>query len=596
MRQTTIGTLLASIALCVLIALPDTSALARGGFGGHGGRGGGFAGHGGGGGGGGVRSFGGGGGGVRSFGGGGGGIRSFGGGGGGIRSFGGGGGGIRSFGGGGRSFRGFAAPGRGGASIRGFAAHGRGGSVRGLAVHRGTSHGPSGRGFAAHPSGRRFAAGAHGQRGAGQRYAGRRAEGRGRAAGLTSRQGLAGARELRGAHREFGRAGVGRTLTGRQFAHNQYAAQHFRGLHDFNRHGFNRNAFGEGHKWDKWGHHFWAAGWNRWGWGWGGWAGPVFWPFFYGDVFTFVFWPYDYYDPFWDYGLDYLLASIFAPGPFFGPEYGYLPDYYSYEGAPNIYYGYAGPSRGGQKTAKLTQADREALAETNAAALESCAGLAPDVTELPFDRIRRTVKVTEDQKAAFADLKSASEKANDTVKASCPKDIPLTPISRLEAAAKRLDAMIEGVDIVRSPLASFYDELNDEQKKLFEQISGSGRGTERGLDRLCGPQSAEIAKLPVQRIEQVIQPTAQQQGPFDDLKRATDDAASALQGSCPTQIPHSPVARLDAVKARLGAMVDALNIVRPKLRDFYASLTDDQKAKFNTIGPPPEASSQQSQR
>ncbi len=51
MRHITIRTLIASIALSVLIALPDTSVLARGGFGGHGGGGGG----------GGHRSFGGGG-------------------------------------------------------------------------------------------------------------------------------------------------------------------------------------------------------------------------------------------------------------------------------------------------------------------------------------------------------------------------------------------------------------------------------------------------------------------------------------------------------------------------------------------------------
>jgi hypothetical protein len=538
MWQIKIGIFVASIALSVLIALADTSAFAGGhdrgghGGGGHGGGGGGGFGHGG--------------------------------------------------GGGAFAHGGFGGLGHGGVGIRGFAIHGPSGTFHGLAVHRGGPHGPSVRAFAAHPSGRHYAAGGHGHRGyLGQHYAHRPMEGHARAAALPSRRGLAGAHELRGAHREFSRT------------HNQYAAQHFRGLHDFTHHGFNRNAFGERHKWDRWGHHFWAAGWNRWGWGWGGWAGPVFWPFFYGDVFTFAFWPYDYYGPFWDYGLDFLLASIFAPGPFFGPEWGYLPDYYGYEGVPNIYYGYAGPSRGGVKTAKL---NRAALAETNAAALESCGGLAPDVTNLPFDRIQRTVKVTADQEAALDDLKSASDKANDIVKASCPKDIPLTPISRLEAAAKRLDAMIQAVQIVRSPLASFYDELNDEQKKRFEEMSGSGRRTEIGLDRLCGAQSADIAKLPVQRIEQVVQPTAQQEGPFDDLKRATEDAANVLQGSCPTQIPQSPVARLDAVKARLTAMIDALNIIRPKLTDFYTSLNDEQKARFNTIGPAPEASSQQFQR
>ena len=60
-------------------------------------------------------------------------------------------------------------------------------------------------------------------------------------------------------------------------------------------------------------------------------------------------------------------------------------------------------------------------------------------------------------------------------------------------------------------------------------------------------------------------------------------------------MPQTPVARLDAVKARLSAMVDALKTIRPKLEDFYALLNDEQKARFNTIGPPPQAASAQPQ-
>ena len=41
------------------------------------------------------------------------------------------------------------------------------------------------------------------------------------------------------------------------------------------------------------------------------WAGPVFWPFAFGDIFSFALWPY--YDPFWDYGPDWLYASVFWP-------------------------------------------------------------------------------------------------------------------------------------------------------------------------------------------------------------------------------------------------------------------------------------------
>ena len=61
-------------------------------------------------------------------------------------------------------------------------------------------------------------------------------------------------------------------------------------------------------------------------------------------------------------------------------------------------------------------------------------------------------------------------------------------------------------------------------------------------------------------------------------------------------VPKSPVARLDTVETRLNAMTGAIKSVRPDFQNFYASLNDEQKAKFNTIGPPPKATSSPSQR
>jgi hypothetical protein len=83
----------------------------------------------------------------------------------------------------------------------------------------------------------------------------------------------------------------------------------------------------------------------------------------------------------------------------------------------------------------------------------------------------------------------------------------------------------------------------------------------------------------VQRIELVVQPTAQQQSAFDNLKKAAQKAGDQLQSSCPTAVPLSPVAR------RYGR-----NTAK---RDggCYASLSDEQKAKFNTMGPAPKAAS-----
>ena len=40
------------------------------------------------------------------------------------------------------------------------------------------------------------------------------------------------------------------------------------------------------------------------------------------------------------------------------------------------------------------------------------------------------------------------------------------------------------------------------------------------------------------------------------------------------------------MKQRLDAMLEAIKIVQPALEAFYGSLTDEQKAHFNQLGPP----------
>jgi hypothetical protein len=402
-------------------------------------------------------------------------------------------------------------------------------------------------------------------------------------------------------------------LTHNQLTHNQFAAQNFHGLNNFNRTGFNRNAFGNNGQWNHWGGHFWGAGWNNWGWGWGGWAGPVFWPFVLGDVLSFVFWPDAYYDPFWAYGPPFVFASIFAPGPYFGPDYGYGPDYYGYGyrpdysgygygrsfsgygGSPNIYYNYAG----GQNIATTDQADRQALAEVNNEAVQSCAALAPGVTNLPVEQIRQKIHPTADQEAALEDLSAAMSRANETIQSSCPTTVPLTPIARLDAAEQRLDATIHAMDVIRAPLERFYNSLSDEQKQQLNAMNGSkdsstasARGAENQV-ALCQQQSGSLISLPIQRIEQVVQPMSQQQRAFDELKATTQQAAEELQSSCPTAVPQSPVARLATAETRLKAVAHAVVSVGPALENFYSALNDEQKARFNMMGPPPRAASSQ---
>jgi ABC-type transporter MlaC component len=252
----------------------------------------------------------------------------------------------------------------------------------------------------------------------------------------------------------------------------------------------------------------------------------------------------------------------------------------------------------GRYAARTEQADRQALTETNTAALEGCTGLAPGVTNLPIDQIRKTVHPTTDQEAALDDLSAASSQASDVIKSSCPSSVPLTPIGRLEAAEQRLDATIKAIQVVRSPLERFYQALSDEQRQRFNAMNGSSeRAPSVGnMAVACSQGAGSLIDLPVQRIEQVVQPTEQQQSAFDNLKKATQKAGEQLQSSCPSAVPKSPVARVGTVETRLTAMADAMKSVRPDLQNFYASLSDEQKAKFNTIGPPPKAASSPPQR
>jgi hypothetical protein len=220
------------------------------------------------------------------------------------------------------------------------------------------------------------------------------------------------------------------------------------------------------------------------------------------------------------------------------------------------------------------------------------------VTNLPIDQIRQTVHPTADQEAALDDLSAASTRASDVIKSSCPSSVPLTPLGRLDASEQRLDATIKAIQLVRSPLEKFYEALNDEQRQRFNAMNGSTRGAPStgNMVAACSQGTGNFIDLPAQRIEQVVQPTAQQQSAFDDLKKAAQKAGDQLQASCPTAVPKSPVARVDTVETRLTAMADAIKSVRPDLQNFYASLSDEQKAKFNTIGPPPKAGSSPPQR
>ncbi|MHB8885099.1 MAG: Spy/CpxP family protein refolding chaperone [Methylovirgula sp.] len=366
------------------------------------------------------------------------------------------------------------------------------------------------------------------------------------------------------------------------------AARKFHAIHGLEPHGFNRNAFGDMWKWNHWARDHWGAGWNYWGSGWGYWTGSVFSPFLYGDALSFALWPDALYDSFFAYGPDYLFASIFSPGPLYGAvdEASYpLFDVYGYPPDARKYYGYY---------RRQHHRRRAAAATDSASPAADCSGLAPGIASLPIDRIKRAIRATTQQTEILTQLETASTRAETILQGSCPSTPPLTPVGRLDAVATRLHAMIQAIGILRTPLTTLDESLDDKQRERLASLGGRSKyrhagvamsqAPARDLAALCKKQSAGFTLLPVQRIEDIVKPTPPQKAAFEALKSASTTAAANLDASCPGDVPETLAGRLDAVVNRLNALAEAVSIVKPPLTKFYATLSDEQKARFNVIG------------
>jgi hypothetical protein len=305
-----------------------------------------------------------------------------------------------------------------------------------------------------------------------------------------------------------------------------------------------------------------------------GWIGPLFWPYAYFDIFDYAFWIDDYYDdPFWDYGYPDIYASLFVP-------YGY-----------DELVGYSTTGRVRVASARsATRSARQTTTTLSNRLSQMCGSDARDVATWPTDQIRDLVQPTADQRAALDDLANASVKASQIIKQACPSEVALTPVGRLDAMGQRVHAMLQAIDVVRPPLAKFYDSLSDEQKARFNAVSArgeSGNGKQnkgRSLAESCGKAASELTAWPQSDIEQAVQPNDTQRQSLDRLKDAAAKAADMLQSACPSGTPITPVARLDAIAKRLAAMRDAVKTVRTALVPFYDSLSDEQKARFNEVG------------
>jgi hypothetical protein len=177
------------------------------------------------------------------------------------------------------------------------------------------------------------------------------------------------------------------------------------------------------------------------------------------------------------------------------------------------------------------------------------------------------------------------------LKAGCPKDLPSVPTGRLAAMESRLQVMLAAVQTVRPALERFYQSLSDEQKARFNAIApaadpDAAAKDQRDLTRFCDEKAPGVTDLPIDRIAQAVQPTPAQRAALDELKDASVKAAEGLKVNCPIYQTLTPTGRVEAMEKRLDATLAAVKTVQPALAKFYNSLSDEQKARFNSLRSP----------
>jgi hypothetical protein len=218
-----------------------------------------------------------------------------------------------------------------------------------------------------------------------------------------------------------------------------------------------------------------------------------------------------------------------------------------------------------------------------------CTGETAGLTDWPIERIAETVNPDDTQRTVLNELGDATNRALKVLQSACPDELPSTPAGRMAAMRQRLEAMREAVQIVRPALEKFYNALNDEQKARFnalepEQTAAQTKAGKAELSQVCSTAVTKTNAAPTARIQQALRLSPEQKSALDNLDAATDKAAEILGANCPTGETLTPPGRLAAMEGRLNAMLQALDVVQPALVDFYGSLTDEQKARFNQLG------------
>jgi hypothetical protein len=288
-----------------------------------------------------------------------------------------------------------------------------------------------------------------------------------------------------------------------------------------------------------------------------GWVGPLFWPFAIYDVYDYAIWGDA--SGFWDYGYPDIHTAIFSP---YGPT------------ELTAYTGSRPPGRRHRRVPLVAQL---------------CGDDSRLISEGLIGQLHQTIQPSnEAQRAALEDLATALITAAHMIRATCPAHAALSAPERLSVMQQRVGVMIKAQSTVQPALIKFYDLLDQEQEARLKALAEDRRKTSiANGDRDAPAQATGQAQPAAPRwpddIETRLRLNDTQRSALKALQEANGTAMGILSAR-PPEDTTTPPARLDAVEGRLNAMQQAVYLVSAALEEFYATLSDEQKAQFEAIG------------
>lgn len=294
-----------------------------------------------------------------------------------------------------------------------------------------------------------------------------------------------------------------------------------------------------------------ASGWWQHGDGSYGWVGPLFWPFAYYDIYDYAVWGDGM--GFWGYGYRDIYAAIFTPY-----DEDELTRYLS--------------SSHGRRFRRLPSLVR------------ICGDDVSELAPLPVEQIRQTMRLSEEQRGMLDELAKASVEGERTVRASCPTEVPPTPSARLATMQQRLEAMKSAIASIRTPFEVFYESLDDDQKAELTALNDQRAPFAPKVPAAQSCTPPDVLPWPATDIEAKLHLNDGQREALGALSRMDVLARNTLNFDCQPDDNLTPPDRLATADVRLDAMLDAIKWVRPALDDFFATLSEEQKAQFDMIG------------